>query len=107
MPPGHGMTAAYGELRNTGQESVQLLDYDSDAFASVSLHQSSTENGVSKMREQGIIQLEAGESLSLEPGGLHLMLMRASRELEVGDEIEIGVITSGDRHVFKIPVEAR
>ena len=101
------MTAAYGELKNTGQEAVQLLDYDSDAFASVSLHQSSTENGVSKMREQGVVKLEAGESLSLEPGGLHLMLMRSTRDLEVGDDIEIGVRTSGERYVFKLPVEAR
>lgn len=107
MPPGRSMTAAYGELRNTGQEALQLLDYDSDAFASVSLHQSTTENGISRMQEQGIVQLESGESLSLEPGGLHLMLMRATRDLEVGDEIEIGVITPGERYVFKIPVEAR
>jgi copper(I)-binding protein len=73
----------------------------------VSLHHSSTENGISSMQEQGIVQLEAGASLSLEPGGLHLMLMRATRDLEVSDEIEIGVTTSGKRYVFKLPVEAR
>jgi copper(I)-binding protein len=107
MPPGRGMTAAYGELRNNGTDVLRLLAYDSDAFESVSLHRSFTENGVSRMQEQGIVEIAAGESLKLEPGGLHLMLMQATRETGAGDEIEIVVTTTSERYAFKLTVEAR
>lgn len=107
LPPGAGMTAAYGELHNPGNETVWLEAYDSDAFANVSLHLSIIEDGVSRMQEQSAMEIAAGQSIVLEPGGLHLMLMRSTREVRPGDEVEIGIISGGKRYVFKLPVEAR
>lgn len=107
LPPGAGMTAAYGELRNNSQTDIELTAYDSNAFAEVSLHQSSIENGVSRMRELKSVQLAAGETLLLQPGGLHLMLMNSTAEVKVGDVIEIGISSSGSRFVFSLPVESR
>ncbi len=101
------MTAAYGELHNPGNEAVLLEAYDSDAFANVSLHLSIIEDGVSRMQEQPDMEIAAGQSIVLEPGGLHLMLMQSTREVRPGDEIEIGISSGGKRYVFKLPVETR
>jgi copper(I)-binding protein len=107
LPPGAVMTAAYGELRNTSQKSIEFTAFVSNAFAQVSLHQSSTEQGVTRMREQRSRRIAAGETMLLQPGGLHLMLMKPTSELNLGDEVEIG-ISSADRHfVFSLPVESR
>ncbi|HET6564116.1 MAG TPA: copper chaperone PCu(A)C, partial [Xanthomonadales bacterium] len=107
LPPGSGMTSAYGEIRNGSNESLELTAYDSSAFAHVSLHQSSLEKGVSRMQEQGVVVLEPGESMHLQPGGLHLMLMKVTAAVEAGQEIEIGVSTADQRFEFSLPVEAR
>lgn len=101
------MTAAYGELHNLSNKAIRLEAYDSDAFASVSLHLSVIVDGVSRMREQSNVEIAPGESLLLEPGALHLMLMRPTREVNPGDEIEIGISSGSERYTFKIPVEAR
>ncbi|HKX54887.1 MAG TPA: copper chaperone PCu(A)C [Xanthomonadales bacterium] len=107
LPPGAGMTAAYGELRNNSQTAIEVTAWESNVFAQVSLHQSSIEDGVSRMREQKAVQIAAGESLSLEPGGLHLMLMKPTAEVAVGDGIEIGISSGSRRYVFNLPVESR
>jgi copper(I)-binding protein len=107
LPPGSGMTAAYGELRNNSSNAIELAGFDSNAFAIVELHRSSMENGVSRMREQKGVQIAAGEALQLQPGGLHLMLMKPQDKLEVGDSVEIGITSAGRRFVFSLPVESR
>ena len=107
LPPGSGMTAAYGELWNQSTEIIHLSAFDSNSFASVSMHQSIMQEGVSRMQEQSEVQIAAGEVLQLKPGGMHLMLMRANREVRAGDEIEIGITSGAKRFVFTLPVEAR
>lgn len=107
LPPGAGMTAAYGELWNQTSGVIHLNAFDSNAFSSVSMHQSIVEEGVSRMREQVDIQIAAGEVLHLQPGGVHLMLMRANRDVRAGDEIEIGITSGEQRFIFSLPVEAR
>lgn len=107
LPPGKGMTAAYGELHNKSKDTIWLVAYDSEAFSYVSLHKTMIVDGVSRMREQTNVQIEPGEVLKLEPGGLHLMLMNPAFEIRPGDEIEIVISSDEQRFVFKLPVEAR
>lgn len=107
LPPGSGMTAAYGELWNQSTEAIHLKAFDSNAFASISMHQSVMQDGVSRMQEQMDVQIAAGDVLQLKPGGMHLMLMRANRDVLAGDEIEIGIVSGEQRFIFTLPVEVR
>ena len=43
------------------------------------------------MRSAGTVVVPARENLSLEPGGLHAMLMQLNRELVEGDSLEYTV----------------
>jgi copper(I)-binding protein len=47
------------------------------------------EDGMMKMRRVERIDLPAGETVTLEPGGLHIMLIGLSRQLSPGEEVEI------------------
>ncbi len=75
MPPGSKMTAAYFSLHNNSGEEVRIISVSSPEFSSASLHESVIEDGVSRMLEIPVLVLKPGESVHLEPGGKHLMLM--------------------------------
>lgn len=107
-PPGMGMTAAYGVLRNAGDEALVLDAFGSADFADVSLHRTEIVDGVSRMREVPEVVLEPGASLSLEPGGHHLMLMKPRAALEPDRAVRITVEARGGRRFeFHLPVDRR
>jgi len=83
-PPAAAMRAGYAILRNAGDAPLVVRGALSEDFGDVSIHATTIENGMARMRELARIPLAAGESVTLEPGGKHLMLMRPVRELEAG-----------------------
>lgn len=91
-PPGAMMLAGYAVLRNTGDAAVTITGADSDAFGNVSLHESIEENGVERMRPVGRLQIPPGASVTLAPGGKHLMLMRPAHPLKSGDAVRIRIV---------------
>ena len=92
-PPNAMMLAAYGTLRNAGDVPLIFSGADSADFADVSLHETIEQNGIERMRALGRIVLAPGETLTLAPGGRHLMLMQPRRALHAGDAVEIRFIT--------------
>jgi copper(I)-binding protein len=108
MPPGMKMTAGFGRLHNTGTETIELVSFASPAFGDVSLHRTEIVDGLSRMREVPSQAIPAGESLSLEPGGYHLMLMMPRAALSSGGTVPLE-ITTGDGRVFRfeVPLERR
>lgn len=88
-PPAAAMRAGYATLRNTGDAPLVVRGAASAAFGDVSMHATTIENGMARMRELGRIPLAAGESVTLEPGGKHLMLMRPVREVGTGARVSI------------------
>lgn len=108
MPPGSRMTAAYATLEWPGDEPLVVSTWRSDAFGDVSLHRTVRSEGVSRMEAVPEVVLAPGSSLALEPGGLHLMLMQPSRELQPGDSVGITLVSdSGREFRFDLPVERR
>lgn len=88
-PPTATMRAGYAILRNTGDAPLVIRSVTSDVFGDVSVHATTIENGMARMRELERLQLAAGDSVTLEPGGKHLMLMRPARELDAGAKVVI------------------
>lgn len=75
MPPGSKMTAAYFDLKNNSSEPVRIIAVSSSEFSSVSMHESIVVDGVARMEAISVLELDPGETVKLEPGGKHLMLM--------------------------------
>lgn len=88
-PPGASTVAGYVTLKNTGDEPITVLTVQSDAFRMTSLHETLVDKGVSKMREMHRLKIAPGETVQLQPGGKHLMLMQPRREILIGDKVEM------------------
>ncbi|MFX4273964.1 copper chaperone PCu(A)C [Propionibacteriaceae bacterium Y1685] len=95
MPQGE-MTAIFGVIDNPTDEEITVESVSGDVAERVELHEMVTENGTMVMRErEGGFVVPAGESLSLEPGGLHIMLIGLTRELKAGDEVQVTLHLAG------------
>lgn len=74
--PGASTAVAYLDLSNNSGSTITITHVTSPQFGSVSLHETIVENDVARMRPVEGLVIADGETLRLEPGGLHLMLMR-------------------------------
>ena len=88
-PPGSPMTAGYGTLENTGSLPITLTAFSSPQFGDVTLHYTEDVNGTATMREARNHTLNPGNTLRLEPGGYHLMLMQRSAETPEGSDVSV------------------
>jgi copper(I)-binding protein len=86
-PPGAEMMAGYITLKNTGTRIQTLRAITSADFEMVEMHQTVTENGVSKMFGIDQVSVPAHGETRFEPGGMHLMLMQPARALKAGDKV--------------------
>ncbi len=82
--------AVYLKLVNTGEVADRLVSAETDVASVVELHETKMEGDVMKMSPvSGGIELPAGETVSLEPGGLHIMLIDLTEDLAPGDKIKL------------------
>lgn len=106
-PPGMKMTAGFATLRNPGSEKVVLTGASGEGFGSVSIHRTEVVDGVARMRSVSQLEIGPGESVALEPGGLHLMLMGAKGAVAAEETISITLMLSdGSEQVIDMPVRA-
>ncbi|MEM9762925.1 MAG: copper chaperone PCu(A)C [Pseudomonadota bacterium] len=85
-------SAGYFELQNTGAVADRLISASSPAFGRVELHQTSETDGVMRMVKQDAVPISAGETLSFEPGGYHVMLFDAVEQLAEGDRFPLELV---------------
>jgi len=78
------MLAGFGRFENPCSTPVTVVGARSPAFGDVSLHRSTTIEGVSRMRLVTELPVDAGGTAVLEPGGLHLMLMQPASPIKAG-----------------------
>ena len=79
---------AFLKIQNVGGAD-RLLSASSSAAGMVQLHTMSMEGDVMKMREVEAIDLPAGKTVELRPGGLHLMLMGLKSPLKEGSKVPL------------------
>jgi len=88
-PPGAEVAAAYFTLRNTGREPAVLVGVDCPLAAAAMLHESSVVAGESRMRMIERLTIPPQQSVTLKPGGLHVMLHEISSPLAVGQRVPL------------------
>ena len=103
VPPGMGMTAGFGTIRNDSMGDIVLTAFSSPAFGEVSLHRTDEVDGMSRMRDVPSLKVPAGAAVELAPGGYHLMLMRPLGPLEAGQSVPLRM-TAEDGRVFRFDV---
>ncbi|HSH83592.1 MAG TPA: copper chaperone PCu(A)C [Guyparkeria sp.] len=107
-PPGAQATAAFMELHNPGDEPVDLVGVHAEGFQAIELHRSINEDGMHRMIEQKRITVPAGGSVSLAPGGYHVMLIGPERTLEEGEVLSLELrLDGGEALTIEAPVTRR
>jgi copper(I)-binding protein len=82
--------AAYVVLTNDSTTADALIGATSPAAATVEIHETTAgASGMTGMQPVDALELPAGATVTLEPGGYHLMLIDLTADLEVGQEIEL------------------
>lgn len=87
-----GMTGGFGEILNSGSSDLVLLGAETPVADSAELHE--TVDGTMQPKEGGAV-IPAGEILTLQPGGDHLMLLGLTQPLEPGAEVPFTLIFEG------------
>ena len=80
--PGMQMSAAYLSLTNPTDETIRISRVVSTQYESVQLHESIVKDGVARMRAIPVLEIPAGETITLQRGGKHLMLMQPTGAAE-------------------------
>lgn len=87
-PPNARNGAAYATISSV--DGDRLIAVATEAAGMVQIHDTSMEDGVAKMREiEGGLEIPAGGSVTLQPGGKHIMLMGLTGPLVEGEELKL------------------
>ena len=101
-PKGAEVGGGYLTIQNKGVAPDRLTGGTAD-FATVEVHQMTSENGVSQMRElKDGLTIPAHGSVGLSPGGYHLMFTHLTHPLTKGDSVKA---TLNFEHAGPIEVE--
>ncbi|MEO1749165.1 MAG: copper chaperone PCu(A)C [Pseudomonadota bacterium] len=87
------VSAGYMTITNNGVQADRLISVETNFSARGEIHEMAMDGDVMKMRElESGIELPAGESVTLMPGGLHLMFMGLSEQLLEGETRDVTII---------------
>lgn len=86
---GMAMMAGFGRIENRCPTPVTIVSASSATFGDVSLHETRTSNGISRMRAVPALRIAPDDAAVLKPGGLHLMLMQPTAPLKAGSRIAV------------------
>lgn len=91
MPGGMAMSmlAGFGRIENPCAKPAVVVGASSPQFGDVSLHRTSTVDGMSRMRLVPELPIDSGSAATFAPAGLHLMLMDPSAPIKAGSKVPV------------------
>jgi copper(I)-binding protein len=103
--PGAKSAAIYGRFINLGGKDLSVQHITSEVAGMLMIHRSILEDGMMKMRHVEQLVVRPGETIVLEPGGLHIMLSGLNKGLLENDTFNIKITTNdGGQHMARIIV---
>jgi hypothetical protein len=105
---GQSVAGAYMDI--TAKANAALVAAASPVAARAELHTMSMDGGVMKMRPLDKLDLPAGKTVNLKPGGYHVMLIDITRELKAGERVPLTLTVQdphGARSTLKVDAEVR
>jgi periplasmic copper chaperone A len=105
--PGQKVSGAYMQIQS--DVDARLVSASSPAVPRVEVHEMKMDGDVMRMREIKAIDLPKGKTVSLEPGGFHIMLMNLAKPIAAGDVIPLTLVieSGGKRQNVEVKAEAR
>lgn len=91
-PGGATIGAAYAEISNAGAQADKLISIFSPHAGRAEIHTHAEEDGVMKMRRLESLEIPAGKSATLGPGGNHIMLFDLKGPLKAGETLKLTLV---------------
>lgn len=84
---GQKVTGAF--MRLSSAEDTAVVGVESPVAGVVEIHETRKEGDVMRMRPVGKLDVPAGKTVELKPGGYHIMLMDLKQPLKAGEFVPI------------------
>ncbi len=98
--------AVFLELKNSGPYNDSLIGVNTPVAKTVEIHNHINDKGIMRMREVRKIDIPAGRSVILEPGGYHLMLINLKSPLKLNQTFPINLLyQSGKSETVNVTVD--
>ena len=98
-------TGAFMQI--TSAQDARLVEASSPVAGVVEVHEMVMEKDVMKMRAVKGLDLPAGKTVELKPGGYHVMLMDLKQQMKEGDTVPVTLVVEGkDKKRSTIEVKA-
>jgi copper(I)-binding protein len=92
-PPTAPTGGGYLSVKNTGTTPDRLISVSSPAAETVQVHEMKMDGNVMRMREiGGGLEIPPGATVTLAPGGMHLMMMGLKAPLKQGERIPLTLV---------------
>lgn len=88
--PAQTATGAFLQLRST--QTARLVQAKSPVANTVEIHEMQMVGSVMKMRAVAAVELPAGQTVELKPGGYHIMLMDLKQPLKRGETVPLTLL---------------
>jgi len=101
-------TGAFMQL--TAAKDMRLVAVSTALTPVAEVHEMAMDNNVMKMRQIPALDLPAGKTVELKPGGYHLMLMDLKQQVKAGDTVPLTLVfedKAGKRESVEIKAEVR
>ncbi len=105
--PGQPVSGAYMQIQSDAD--ARLVGVSSSVVPRVEVHEMKMDGDMMRMREVKAIDLPKGKTVSLEPGGFHIMLMDLKKPIAAGDMIPLTLVveSGGKQQTVEVKAEAR
>jgi hypothetical protein len=106
VAPGQMNSAAFMNLSNSADNTVDLIAARSNAAKSVELHTHTQVEGVMQMRQIDKVEIPAKGSVMLAPGGLHIMFIGLNQAFNEGENVDLSLeFSDGTTQALSVPIK--
>lgn len=106
--PQQKATGAFMRLR--AASDARLVSASSPLAPVVEVHEMRMQDNVMKMRQVAALDLAAGKTVELKPGGYHIMLMDLKQQVKAGEKVPLTLVfedKTGKRETQVVQAEVR
>jgi copper(I)-binding protein len=93
-------------MKITAARPARLVGASSPVAGVVEIHEMALVDNVMRMRAVDVLELPAGRTVELKPGGYHVMLMDLKRTLKEGETVPVTLLVEQDGKRREVEVRA-
>lgn len=105
-----GQQATGAFMTVTASSDSKLISVQSPAASTVQIHESTMKNDVMSMQPVAFVTLPAGQAVTLNPHGYHVMLIDLVGQVKAGDTVPLTLTVEndkGEKELIKVEAQAR